>query len=72
MRVLASAGVSPWTVLLVALGLAMFLEGLPWFVSPAAMRRFFQQLSQMTDTTLRAIGMTLMSLGLALAYLSLH
>lgn len=68
----ASRAVSPWSVFVVALGVAMFLEGLPWFVSPSAMRRFLQHLSGYTDAALRAIGVTLMSIGLALAYLSLH
>jgi uncharacterized protein YjeT (DUF2065 family) len=64
--------VSPWTILLVALGLAMFIEGLPWFVAPAAMRRLYAQIAGLTDGALRGIGVALMSIGLALAYFSLH
>jgi uncharacterized protein YjeT (DUF2065 family) len=64
--------VSPWTILLVALGVALFVEGLPWFVSPAATRGVFLRLASLPDGLLRTLGVTMMSLGLALAYLSLH
>ena len=64
--------VSPWTILLIALGVAIFFEGLPWFVSPKATRRALEGLARSNDGVLRVIGVALMSAGLALAYLSLH
>jgi len=70
--VLASRGVSAWTILLVALGIALFVEGLPWFVAPSGMRRVVAALARQGDASLRAIGLGMMSVGLALAYLSLH
>ena len=52
-----------------ALGLAMFLEGMPYFVSPRLVRRYVQMLEQQSDAALRAMGLALMVLGLAVAYL---
>jgi uncharacterized protein YjeT (DUF2065 family) len=57
-----------WQLLLPALGLAMFLEGLPYFVSPSAVRRFMRSLDSMSDGALRSLGLGLMLLGLALAF----
>jgi len=56
-------------VLFPALGLAMFLEGMPYFVSPRLVRRYVQMLEQQSDAALRAMGLALMVLGLAVAYL---
>ena len=53
-----------------ALGLAMFLEGLPYFVSPIGVRRFVQFVHTTSDGRLRLIGLLLMSAGLAVAYLA--
>lgn len=61
-----------WPLLFSALGLAVFLEGLPCFVSPAAVRSTMQQLLQLSDRAMRAIGFSLMVVGLVLAYISLH
>jgi len=57
-----------WQLLLPALGLAMFLEGLPYFVSPAAVRRFMRSLDTLGDGALRMLGLGLMLVGLALAF----
>jgi uncharacterized protein YjeT (DUF2065 family) len=57
-----------WQLLLPALGLAMFLEGLPYFVSPAAVRRFMISLDTLSDGALRMLGLGLMLVGLALAF----
>jgi uncharacterized protein YjeT (DUF2065 family) len=64
--------VEPWSLLLIAFGLAVFLEGLPYFISPSATRRILGQVSRMSDGALRIMGLTLMVVGLLLAYLSLH
>ena len=55
-----------------AFGLAVFLEGLPYFISPSAVRRFLGQVSRMSDGALRTMGLALMVVGLLVAYLSLH
>lgn len=57
-------------LLLPALGLAIFLEGLPYFVSPPTVRRYLQQMQQMSDGSMRTIGFVLMAVGLAVAYVS--
>ena len=69
---LASAVVSAWTLFFAALGLAIFLEGLPYFISPPAVRRYLETLGRLSDRSLRVLGLTLMAGGLVLVYLSLH
>ena len=61
-----------WKLLLSALGLAVFLEGLPYFVSPPAVRRVLAGMSRMSDGALRLTGFTLMVVGLVVAYVALH
>jgi hypothetical protein len=63
--------VEPWKLLLSAFGLAVFLEGLPYFVSPPATRRVLDELSRLSDGALRVIGLTLMAGGLLLAWVAL-
>lgn len=48
----------------------MFLEGLPYFISPSALRSYMRQIELLSDVTLRAIGFVLMIGGLALMYVS--
>ena len=50
----------------------MFVEGLPYFISPTGVRRYLEQLSTLSDGVLRALGLTLMVVGLLVAYLSMH
>ncbi len=57
-------------MLFLGLGMAVFLEGLPYFVSPPAMRRYMDVISSMTDGALRTIGLTMMIVGLAVAYVA--
>ena len=54
--------------LLPALGLALFLEGLPWFISPQGMRRSVEMLAAQGEGPLRALGLLLMVGGLTLAW----
>jgi uncharacterized protein YjeT (DUF2065 family) len=60
------------TLLFASLGLAVFFEGLPYFVSPASARRAMEQVARLEDGALRTIGLCLMVGGLALAWVSLH
>ena len=69
---LASGAVEPWTLLFSALGVAIFLEGLPYFVSPNGVRRYMNQVCKMSDFALRGMGFVLMLAGLVLAYVSVH
>jgi uncharacterized protein YjeT (DUF2065 family) len=64
--------VSKLGIFVAALGLAMFLEGLPYFVAPHAVRRYLAQLQQLSDPTLRLMGFALMAAGLVVAYLAFN
>lgn len=53
-------------LLLMVAGLACILEGIPWFLSPARVRRMLQTLSELPDPVLRGCGLLAMLLGLLL------
>ena len=55
--------------LLSAVALVLVLEGLPYFVSPSAMRRALAHLFTLPDNVLRSIGLTLMVLGVAMLFI---
>jgi uncharacterized protein YjeT (DUF2065 family) len=55
-------------LLLPALGLALFLEGLPWFVSPGGVRKTMTMIATFEDTPLRLLGFGMMAAGLLLAW----
>ena len=59
-------------LLLPALGLALFLEGLPWFVSPSGVRRTMSWILTLEDRPLRLVGLALMTGGLALSWWALR
>jgi uncharacterized protein YjeT (DUF2065 family) len=60
--------VEVWTLFLAGLGLAMFIEGTPYFVSPRAMRRFLAVVQETSDGAMRAAGIVLMITGLVVVY----
>ena len=60
------------TLILAGLGLAMFLEGLPYFIAPGGVKRYMSQIQQSSDRLLRLIGFALMVAGLGVAYVALH
>ncbi len=70
--VVASPAVNPWTIFLTALGLAMVLEGLPYFVAPGSARATLARMMAWSDSGLRAAGLLMIAAGLALAWASLH
>jgi uncharacterized protein YjeT (DUF2065 family) len=59
---------SKWNLFFAALGLAMLLEGLPYLISPAGVRRYLEMLQQIGDGALRAMGLALIVLGLVVTY----
>jgi uncharacterized protein YjeT (DUF2065 family) len=61
---------STWKLIFAALGLAIFLEGLPYLVSPAGVRSYLRLLDRMSDGALRAMGLALIAAGLMVAYFS--
>jgi len=64
--------VEHWTLLFIALGLTLFLEGLPYFISPSGVRRYMTQMMAWSDGSLRAMGLALMLAGLVVAYLAVR
>lgn len=46
----------------------MFLEGLPYFVSPSAVRGYLAAIAEMSDAGLRLAGLTLVTAGLLVVY----
>jgi hypothetical protein len=54
---------------LCVIGMVMIIEGVPYFVSPARMKRWITRLAEMPDGTLRVTGFILMAFGLILIYL---
>jgi uncharacterized protein len=58
-----------WQDLAAALGLMLILEGIGPFLTPAVMRRVFEQASQLHDGTLRSVGLASMVVGLIILYI---
>jgi uncharacterized protein len=58
-----------WQDLAAALGLMLIVEGIGPFLSPSAMRRVFEQASQLHDGTLRNVGLASMVVGLVILYI---
>jgi uncharacterized protein YjeT (DUF2065 family) len=55
--------------LFTVLGLICFVEGLPYFAFPEALKRWLRQVLEMPGGQLRILGGTLMVMGLILVYL---
>ncbi len=60
-----------WNLIFAALGIAMVLEGLPYFITPAGTRRYIRQLAELGNQTLRLLGFLMMVAGLVVAWLAL-
>lgn len=58
-----------WRDLLVAISLVLVIEGIGPFLNPAGMKRVFMMAQQMSDSTLRVVGLTSMVTGVTLLYL---
>lgn len=56
------------SLLWIALGLVLVLEGLFPFLSPQGWRRMFSQLLQLTDQQVRQCGLVCLVLGLVLIW----
>ena len=59
----------PLEFIAVVLGVVLIIEGMPWFLSPSRTKRMLCELSQMSDQSLRGIGLVFMLAGLLLVYL---
>ena len=60
-----------WSLIFAALGIAMVVEGLPYFISPAGTRRYVRQLAKLDNPALRLLGFLMMVAGLVVAWLAL-
>lgn len=60
------------SLLCMALGLALILEGLPYFLFAEKMPKVLQMLLQQPPASLRRIGLSALLLGLGLVYLGRH
>ncbi len=54
---------------LCVLGLVFIVEGVPYFLSPAKMKQFLAQIHEVSDDTLRIMGLVAMLLGSFIVYL---
>lgn len=50
------------------LGLVLFVEGLPYVISPAKMKKWLMTIQEIPDLHLRIMGFILMALGLLITY----
>lgn len=54
---------------LCVLGLVMVVEGVPYFAFPERMKSMMRKILETPDSTLRGIGIVIMSIGLCLIYI---
>jgi uncharacterized protein YjeT (DUF2065 family) len=59
-----------WKIFITALGLALILEGLPYFLGPEAVKKLVGKLIELPPATLRFFGLAGIIAGLALVALS--
>ena len=52
-----------------ALGLALIIEGIPYFLFPAGIKQALATMLELPDHLLRFFGLTIMLIGLAVLYL---
>lgn len=57
-----------WNDLLAAVALVLVIEGVAPFLNPRGLRQALQQIANMPDRTLRAIGLGCMLMGALLLY----
>lgn len=50
------------------LGLVLFIEGLPYVISPTKMKKWMATIQEIPDIHLRAMGLFAMALGLLISY----
>jgi len=50
------------------LGLVLFVEGLPYVISPNKMKKWMSTLQEIPDSNLRTMGLLAMALGLLISY----
>ena len=58
----------PWTEILTAIALVLVIEGMVPFVGPGKYRQIVAQMSQLSDSHLRTVGLVVMIAGLVLLF----
>ena len=61
-----------WKLMALAVGIALVIEGMPYFLFAEKMPRILRSLSALPPRSLRLIGMSSMTIGLAIAWLIKH
>lgn len=51
-----------------ALGLALIIEGVPYFLFPAGIKQVLATMQELPEHILRVFGLTIMLIGLAILY----
>ena len=59
-----------WNIFLTALGLALIIEGMPYFLGPEAVKRMLVKVMDMPAGVLRGMGLASIGAGLLLVALS--
>lgn len=57
--------------LLSVIGVVLIVEGIPWFLSPATVKKTLRQLTVFPESSLRILGLFLMLVGLLVVYLAM-
>ena len=57
-----------WKLMVTILGVVMVLEGIPWFLSPSAMKQVYFQMLALSEMRLRMMGLFFMMSGLLVVY----
>ena len=61
-----------WKLVALAVGIALVIEGMPYFLFAEKMPKILRTLSTLPPRSLRLIGMSSMTIGLAIAWLIKH
>ena len=59
-----------WSLIFTGIGIALVLEGLPYFISPGGTRRYLQRIGDLPNGALRLLGLLMMIGGLVVAWLA--
>ena len=55
-----------WNIFVAALGLALVIEGLPYFIAPEAVKRMAARMGEIPGGVLRVLGLISIVIGLAI------
>ncbi|MCP4154992.1 MAG: DUF2065 domain-containing protein [bacterium] len=55
-------------LILIVLGLVLVIEGLPYFLFPGRVKRFYDQIRELEEGVLRTVGFVMIVIGLIIVY----